>query len=57
MKTVLVIALQYLADSKAVMDTEQEQRLDELFYRDSQWVADNGRYVHENNGALSFLVS
>lgn len=38
------------------MDTEQEQKLDELFYRDSQWIADNGRYVHENNGALSFLV-
>lgn len=57
MKKVLVITSQYLTDSGAVMDTEQEQKLDELFYRDSQWVADNGRYVHENNGALSFLVS
>lgn len=38
------------------MDTEQEQKLDELFYRDSQWIADNGRYVHENNGAPGHLV-
>lgn len=33
------------------MDTEPEQRLDESFYRDTQWIAENGRYVHENNGA------
>ncbi len=38
------------------MDIEQEQRLDELFYRDLQWIADNGRYVHENNGAASSLL-
>lgn len=37
------------------MDTEQEQRLDESFYRDSQWIAENGRYIHENNGANSFF--
>ena len=37
------------------MDIDQEQKLDELFYRDSQWIADNGRYVHENNGAPSSL--
>lgn len=35
------------------MDVELEQRLDESFYRDSQWVAENGQYIHENNGADS----
>jgi hypothetical protein len=38
------------------MESEQE-RLDELFFRDSQWVADNGRYIHENNGADSFIIT
>jgi hypothetical protein len=36
------------------MESEQEG-LDELFFRDSQWVADNGRYIHENNGADSSI--
>ncbi|ERF69316.1 hypothetical protein EPUS_04021 [Endocarpon pusillum Z07020] len=39
------------------METEQEQKLDELFYRDSQWIADNGRYVHENNVLFYFAQS
>lgn len=38
------------------MDIEHEPRLDELFYRDSQWIADNGRYLHENNGADRFVL-
>lgn len=36
------------------MEGEQEQPLDELFFRDLQWIAENGRYIHENNGAEKF---
>lgn len=39
------------------MDIEHEPRLDELFYRDSQWIADNGRYLHENNVLFYFAQS
>ena len=39
------------------MDIEHEQKLDESFYRDSQWVAENGRYIHENNGDSSLILS
>jgi hypothetical protein len=38
------------------MNPEQDLRLDESFYRDAQWIAENGRYIHENNGANSCVL-
>jgi hypothetical protein len=32
------------------MHMESEERLDESFYRNLQWIAENGRYLHQNNG-------
>lgn len=32
------------------MEGEKQERLDESFYRDSQWIAGNGGFLHENNG-------
>ena len=34
------------------MDIEHEERLDESFYRDPQWIAQqrDHQYLHENNG-------
>lgn len=34
------------------MESNQEENLDEQYYRDSNWVAFNGGYVHSNNGEM-----
>jgi hypothetical protein len=39
------------------MDNKQEESLDEQYFRDSNWVAYNGGYIHSNNGDLAFVPS
>jgi len=39
------------------MDNHQEDNLDEQYYRDSNWVAYNGGYIHSNNVLFYFAQS
>jgi len=32
------------------MENKQEEKLEEQYYRDPNWVAYNGGYIHSNNG-------
>jgi hypothetical protein len=32
------------------MEKKQEENLDEQYYRDPNWIAFNGGYIHSNNG-------